>query len=105
MGINESPDRADVVERSLDHAVLTVGTTITEVKVGGSRSATRQIVVIYNESNSKTLWWGKSSVASSGSNRGYPILPQQSVSLPIGDLAVYIVGEQAGQTAWVSEIG
>lgn len=105
MGITESPNRADVVETGLDHGVLTVGTTITEVKVGGSRSATRQIVVIYNESPSKKLWWGKSSVASSGANRGFPILPGQSVSLPTGDVGVYIVGEQIGQTAWVAEIG
>jgi hypothetical protein len=105
MGITTSSDRSDVVETGLDHAVLTVGTTITEVKVGASRNATRQIVVIYNESNNRTLWWGKSSVASSGSGRGFPILPGQSVSLPVGDIGIYIIGEASGQTAWVAEIG
>lgn len=105
MTLSFNSDRSDVVESSLDHTALTVGTTITEVKVGGSRSPSRQIVVIYNESNNRILWWGKSNVAASGANRGFPILPGQSVSLPVGDIGIYIIGEQSGQTAWVAEIG
>ncbi len=105
MGISHDPDRSDVAESALDHAVLTVGTTAVEVKVGGSRLATRQIVVIYNESNSKNLYWGKSGVTNSGATRGFPILPGQFVSLPFGNVGVFVVADQAAQTAIVAEVG
>ena len=105
MGINESPDRSDVVEGSIVHGVLSVGTSAVEIKVGGSRVASRQIVTIYNESNNRKMFWGGSGVTNSGSARGFPIEPEQFVSLPVGDLAIYIVGEVGSLTAIVAEIG
>lgn len=105
MTISKSSDRSDVVESSIIHGLLTVGTTAVEVKVGGSRVETRQIVVIYNESKNRNMYWGGAGVTNSGSTRGIPILPEQTVSLPAGDLAIYIVGQEAAMTAIISEIG
>lgn len=105
MAIRESSDRSDVVESSFDHVTLTVGTTAVEVKVGGSRSATRQIVVIYNAEKNRRLFWGKSGVTASGATRGFPIEPEQFVSLPFGDVGIFLVGEVASMTAIIAEVG
>jgi len=105
MAIRESSDRSDVVESSFDHITLTVGTTAIEVKVGGSRSVSRQIVVIYNEEKNRRMFWGGPSVTSSGSSRGFPIEPGQFVSLPFGDIGIFLVGEVSNMTAIVAEVG
>lgn len=105
MAIRESSDRSDVVESSFDHVTLTVGTTPVEVKVGGSRSVSRQIVVIYNEEKNRRLFWGKSDVSATGVNRGFPIEPGQFVSLPFGDIGIFLVGEVSNMTAIIAEVG
>ena len=50
-GINESSEYGDVLEDVLLQGVVTIGTTETELKVGGSVELEREVVRIYNKSN------------------------------------------------------
>jgi len=97
------PERSDVVEDGLDHIIYSLGTTPVEVKVGASRNSARQIVYIQNQSN-KPIYWGKSTVSSTGSTKGVALEPDQFVSLPYGDVGVYVVGEQADQAVLFGEV-
>lgn len=104
--INDSPDRSDVVERSYVAGAVSVGTSAVEAKVGASRVATRQIAYIRNTSNLHSIWWGPSGVTSSGASMGVELLPGQFVSLPFGDVGIYLISTQAGGvTAIVGEVG
>jgi hypothetical protein len=103
--INESADRSDVVEASYAAAAITVGTSAVEVKAGGSRVKTRQVIYIYNDSATATFYWGPATVTTTGATKGVPLAPGQFVSMPWGDIPVYVVSTAAAQTAIVGEVG
>lgn len=101
-GASISADRSDVLETSFDHAEVTVGTSAVEAKVGGSRMTARQLVGIYNNSN-VTVYWGKSSVTTSGSTKGFPIFKDQTIYIPVGDIAVYLIAGSSDNSVLVQE--
>lgn len=92
-------DRADVLESSFLGGTVTVGTTEVEAKVGASRLDTRQLLTIYNAS-ANTIYWGPTGVTTS---TGQPIEKKQFVSIPAGNIAVYLIAASAGNTAIVQE--
>lgn len=81
--------------------VVTVGTTQTELKVGGSREAEREVVRVYNSSNS-TIYVGPSGVTVS---TGEPLFRRQSMEMPIGDQALYAIVASGTEDVIVWEIG
>jgi hypothetical protein len=106
MGLTESPDRADVVERSHVGIVVSVGTTQVEAKAGSSRVESRQIVYIQNTSKLYSVFWGPSGVTTTGSARGIELAAGQFVSLPFGDVAIFLISAQAGGVdVVVGEVG
>lgn len=104
--INENPDRSDVVERSHVGVVVSVGTTQVEAKVGSSRVESRQIVYIQNTSKLYSIFWGPSGVTTTGSTRGVELAAGQFVSLPFGDVSIFLISAQAGGVeVVVGEVG
>lgn len=97
-GISESSDRSDTLE-TFDSGTLSVGTSAVEAKVGGSRFAKRQALVIYNLSND-IIYRGKSNVTTT---TGIPIFKDQVVTLPAGDVAVYLIAGSASNTVVIEE--
>jgi hypothetical protein len=67
---------------------ITFTNTPVEIKVGGSRYTSRRVVMF--QALSAGTYWGFS--ASTSSTNGFPIATGQTVSLSIGDVAIYVVG-------------
>lgn len=96
-------DRNDVVESGYVGGVVTVGTSQVEAKVGGARVATRQIVILFNDS-SNTIYYGPTGVTTSGSSKGIPLEKSQWVALPIGDQGLFLIAGSASNNVIVQEI-
>lgn len=88
MGFGHNPDLSDILSGGLVQGVLSVTTTSSEAKVGGSRQAKRQVLRIYNNS-SVTIYWGSSSVTAAN---GEPIFYNQFINIPVGDqVAIHLI--------------
>lgn len=96
-------DRIDVTEKVYSAGAITVGLTQVEAKANatGVRIATRQLIAVHN-SASKTVYIGPSGVTIA---TGIPVFKDQLVSLPVGDLPVFLISDTAGQIVRVHEIG
>lgn len=99
-GISYDPDRADVGDVSLTGAVVTVGTTQVEAKVGATRNSKRQRLLIYNGS-AAIVYYGATGVTTA---TGVPVFKKQVAVLPIGDVPVYLIAGSAGNSIVVQEI-
>ena len=87
MSISYNPELSDVLTDSYVAGVISVSTTQVEAKVGASRSASRETLRIYNNSNT-TIYFGPAGVTSA---IGEPIFKNQWVNIPIGDIAVFLI--------------
>lgn len=105
MGFSNGTELSDVLNDAYVSGVVSVGTSAVEAKVGGSPLATRERLVIYNDSN-KTVYWGPSSVTISGSTKGIPLGSGQMVMIPAGaNLSVYLVSDSLSNNVIVQELG
>lgn len=100
-GIFESPDRSDVNSTINQSGTVSVSTSEVEIKVGGTREARRQLVLISHGSNT-TLYVGPTGVTTS---TGIPVFKDQIVSLPVGDTAIYAISSGGTHTLRVWELG
>ena len=100
-GIIESSDRIDVNESVYVTGTITVGTSLVEAKVGAERLSNRQFVSIHNY-GPNTVYVGPDGVTTAN---GRPLFVDQSIDIPLGNLGVYIVAEQANNTVVVQELG
>lgn len=92
---------ADILNTSGVHGSLTVGTSSVEIKVSGSRLSDRKCVTLLNNST-KLMYWGYSNSVTAAT--GTPVEKGQLFTWAIGqDLAIWVIGEQAGQDARVTE--
>jgi hypothetical protein len=92
--IGESGFNAEVVG-AVVQASITVGTSQIEAKVGGSRQDGRQMLRVYNGSNS-IIYFGPTGVTTS---TGEPIEKKQWVNIPASDAcAVFLIAGSAGNT-------
>lgn len=99
MSINESGNNAEIVG-SYEQTVVTVGTTEVEAKVGSGRKAGRQMLRLFNKSNS-IVYFGPTGVTTS---TGEPLLKNQSLTIPASDtLALFLIAGSAGNDVIVSE--
>lgn len=101
--ISQSADRSDVNDTGYTSAVISVGTSAVELFTGGSRNANRQTIIIYNDS-SNTIFIGPATVTESGSTKGYPIVKNQSVTVSLGDVAIYAIAGSAGNSVIIQEM-
>jgi len=100
-GIIESSDRIDVNESIYVTGTLSVGTSLVEAKVSAERLGNRQYLSIHNY-GPNTVFVGP---AGTTTETGRPLFVDQSIDIPVGNLAVYVVAEQAGNTVVVQELG
>lgn len=99
-GIQESSDRSDVVESAYLSGTLSVTTTAVEAKVGASRLAGRQILSIHNLGQG-TVYIGPAGVTSA---TGRPLLRDQSIDIPAGNVAIFVVANAGTQSVIVQEL-
>jgi hypothetical protein len=103
MAINVSGEFNDVLENGYVSAVVSVGTSEIEAKVGTSKLAGRECITIYNDSNS-TVYYGPSGVTTSGINKGQPLFKRQHVSIPAGEgIEVFLIAESSGNNVIIQE--
>lgn len=99
-GISRITSNDEIVNSSYVQAVITVGTSQVEARVGGTRLSGRQVLRIYNSSSS-TIFFGPSGVTVS---TGEPIERRQWATIAIGDqLPVFLIAGTAGNSVIVSE--
>ena len=91
----------DVLEDVILQGVVTISTTQTELKVGASVDSDREVVRIYNKSNT-TIFVGPSGV---NTTIGEPLRRRQSMELPIGTQSIYAVTASGTADVIVWELG
>ena len=99
--INDDSEFSDVLEDVMVQGVVTIGTTQTEIRVGGSIEPEREVVRIYNSSNS-TIFVGPSGVTTT---TGEPLRRRQSMEMPIGTQSLFAVVASGTADVIVWEIG
>jgi hypothetical protein len=99
VSLNESPQFADVLEDGYVSGAVTVTTSAIEAKVGGSRQTGREVLYIENTS-SVTIYYGPSGVTTS---TGARLFKDQSVFLPVGNMAVYLIAASGSNAVIVQE--
>lgn len=87
MGLSADGQYDDVLGDGYVAGVISVSTTQVEAKVGASRLQRREYVRIFNNS-SGTIFFGPSGVTVS---TGEPLFKNQWVSIPMGDIAVFVI--------------
>jgi hypothetical protein len=93
---------ADVNNKTYVSGVITVGTTAVEAKVGGSRISPREMVRIYNNDPSITIYFGAAGVTVA---TGEPLRPGEAVSVPAGDeLGVFVIAASGSVNVRVQEM-
>lgn len=100
-GIRGTSEFGDVLENVMVQGSVTIQTTQTELKVGATREPQREVVRVYNNSNS-TIYVGPAGVTSS---TGEPLFKKQSMEMPIGDQALYAIVGSGTASVIVWEIG
>ena len=103
MGLSRSSEFSDVVNDGYVSAAKTVGTTEVLASAGTSNLTGREILTIYNDSNS-IIYYGPTGVSVSGPNKGEPLAKGQSVSIPAGDaLNIYLISASASNNVIIQE--
>lgn len=99
MGISYDPEFSDVLGDAFVGGSLSVTATAVEAKVGASRLERREFLVIHNSSNN-TVYYGPDGVTTA---TGVPLLKDQTVGLPVGDIAVFVIAVAGTNTIRVQE--
>jgi hypothetical protein len=102
-GLFFDPDRSDVTDTSIASAVVSVGASAVEAKASTPLNTKRQFLFIYNDSNA-VMYYGPSSVTTSGTTKGIPLYPKQFVSLPVGGVSIYLISATSSNNAIVEEL-
>ena len=93
----------DVVNIDYQSGVKTVGTTEVLVAAGGSNLDDRQEVIIYNDSKA-IVYLGPTGVATSGSSKGIPIEPKETLNIQVGpSISMYLIAATASNSIIVQE--
>jgi len=103
MGINESPDRADVNDTGFTSLVVAVSTTQVELKTSTTRDPKRQIVTVTNDSDTTEVYFGPTGVTATGSTKGSVLWPRQDASIPLGDVAIFAIAPSGTVNVIVQE--
>ena len=101
-GVNDgNSEYSDVLEDVMVQGVVTIGTTETELKVGGSIESDREVVRVYNKSNS-TIYIGPTGVTTTS---GEPLNKNGYMEMPIGVQSIYAIVSSGTEDVIVWEIG
>lgn len=101
--LSNSGSNDEIVNGGYTHTTLVVSTTQVEAKVGASKLVGRQMLRIYNDSNS-TIYIGSTGVTASGTTKGEPLVKGQWIDIPAGDqTAVFMIAASGSNNIIVSE--
>ena len=102
MGFSEDTSEfSDVLEDVILQGVVTITTTQTELKVGGSVDPDREVVRIVNKTDA-TVYVGPSGVTTT---TGEPLRKRQSMELPIGTQSLFAIVASGTADVIVWELG
>ena len=87
MGLSSDGQYDDVLGEGYIAGAINVSTIQIEAKVGASRLAGREYVRVFNNS-AGTIYFGPSGVTTSS---GEPLYKSQWVSIPLGDVGIYLI--------------
>lgn len=105
MPLSNSGRYDDTLESNYLSVALSVSTTATEAKVGGSPLQGRQELLLFNDS-STIVYFGPPTVTSSGSNKGITLEPGEFLQIPIREtVSLYCITASGTATLIVQEIG
>lgn len=91
----------DVLDGLGVQGALTIGTSATEAKVGGSPLSNRKLLTVYNNSDSIVYWGYTSGVTTTN---GTPILKKQLARWDISPNAtVYLIADTSGNNVRITE--
>lgn len=99
MSFDRSGEFDDVLEDGMVQGPISIGTTETAIRVGGSNLEGREVVRIYNNS-STIIYLGPSGVTPA---TGEPLRRRQSAELPLGeaiDLFGIVASGSANAIVW-----
>jgi hypothetical protein len=94
-------ESVSVYDESYLTANVLVGTSPVEMKAGTVRLSNRKLLCIHNKSEN-TIYIGPIGVTVS---TGRPVFPDQSMDMPIGNMGIYAVANESGNSLIVQEIG
>ena len=101
-GLDSSGEYSDVLDDSWLQGIVAVGATQVEVKVGASKSATREMIIIHNSSNN-TIYYGPTGITTS---TGIPLFKNQWVEIMAGNhQSVFMIAASAGNNVIIAEVG
>ena len=103
MPIGYNPDRLDTSDVSYTSAKVNVTSVAVEAKVGVTRNSARQYMILYNKGGG-TVYYGPTGVTSSGANEGLPLLANQEVGIPIGDVAIFLIRASGNSDVIIQEL-
>lgn len=90
MGFSEGGEFNDVLNDGYVSTRTTIGNASeVEAKVGGSRLSGREVITISNVGN-KTVYYGPSGFSSSDTADGEQLLKNQQVTIPLGDIGIFL---------------
>ena len=98
-GINFDPEFSDVLNDNFVGGTISVGTSQVEAKVGANRLSKREYLIIHNSGNN-TIYYGPSGVTVSN---GVPIVKDQTIGIPIGDIGVFVISSSGTNIIRVQE--
>jgi hypothetical protein len=87
MGLSSDGQYDDVLGEGYVAGTINVSTIQIEAKVGANRLAGREYVRVFNNS-AGTIYFGPSGVTIS---TGEPLYKSQWVSIPLGDVGIYLI--------------
>lgn len=99
MGVNLNGQFNDVNDSGMVQGELTLGTSQTELKVGGSQLANRQYVRVFNKSNS-TIYIGPAGLSTT---TGEPLYKKQWAEFAIGSQQLFALVESGTENVIVWE--
>lgn len=94
----------EVSNREMDHVVVSVGTSPTILRVGASNLEERQEIFIFNDSD-EIIRIGGPLVALTGSKRGIPVEPGETVTVDWGpNITLYGICASGNKEVIVFEV-
>jgi hypothetical protein len=105
MGISRAGAFDDVLDSSYVSIALSVGTSAVEAKVSANRLTGRQQILLHNDSESKSVFIGPSTVTSSGSNKGIELRPGEFLQIPLGEsVGLFLIAGSGTASIIVQEL-
>lgn len=101
--LSNASEYSDVLQDAYVSGPVTVTTTQIEAKVGASRLSGREALTITNTSTT-VVYYGPTGVTTTGAGMGDSLMKGQSVSMPIGDMGVFLRTASGSATVVVQEI-